>query len=263
MTQWPQTCLYCGAPTQSGACPRCRYRERKPAPVVFTAPAPFPEDNAPPDLNVYFPLGTNQGRNTNQVTIPGVTLSQGSTLIVGAMDTNSVLDPPVTITCTWNGAVPQRVLHFPGNFGPRAVLFERNNVTAGTDDVTVTWTGDPVIGQLNVFATELKLGPAPDNATGVSDGNDDHPTGDIAGTPSQPFEIFVGALATFGTQADLDTATPENCLVGQAQTQSGSSIIELYRIDSSVQSDTHLALTDYNPGIGRPWSMIVADLKIG
>jgi len=169
----------------------------------------------------------------------GVSLNQGSTLIVGAMDTNNAGDPPVTIDCLWGSTVvPQRQLYFPGNFGPRVVLFELNDVVGGIGDLVITWTGDPTIGQINAFATELRLGPSPDNSIGTSDANSNHPLGDISSPMAQASEITIGVLAAFTTSAALAVASPVACNVGQSTASTGSAIIELVRVDSEIHTPT-------------------------
>jgi hypothetical protein len=179
------------------------------------------------------------------------------------MDTNNIGDPAVTIDCLWGvTVVPQRQLYFPGNFGPRVVLFELNNATGGIDDLVITWTGDPVMGQLNAFATELRLGPSPDNSIGNSDANSNHPSGDISGVMVQGAEIFIGVLATFATSSALVGAGAVACTVGQNTASTGSAIIELVRVDSVIHTPTSMGLTNYNGISGALWSMITADFKL-
>lgn len=260
-----------GDPLEKVRCHSCRRTFRfhdallRPNAHLLKGVQPTPPVITP---NVRVPAGTGSGTNTNVITIPAFSLSQGSTLIVAAMDTNTISDPATTVACVWNAQnIPIRLDYFPVNFpgslfGPRLVMFEANNLSAGTSTAVITWTGDPVIGQINAFATELKVGSSPDNSIGTNDASSTTPNADIAGDPVQAQEIFIGSMASFGNATDLANASTNNCSVGQSISQSGSSIIELVRTDSGIQAQTQMGLTNYNPPTGRLWSMIVADFKI-
>jgi hypothetical protein len=222
----------------------------------------------PPDIRIPKGVVTRRSPATPDLTIPNVSLSQGSTLLVGAMDTNDLIsDPPTTVACTWNSqSVPQRLAYLPVNppgssFGPRVILFELNDAPAGSGPISIVWTGDPSIGQLNAFATELRLGPSPDNLTGTNDANDTEPNATLSGSMAQANEVFIGVLAAFGNAADLAMADAVGCNIGQNTASTGSAIIELFRIDSQIHTPTTMALTGYSV-FGRLWSMIVADFKI-
>jgi len=205
MSNWPQTCNYCGAPLQGARCPRCSF-ERKPFGEVVLSGYVEGAGGAVVTPLVYEAIGTDTGSGTSiTLSVMNLTVQAGTLLccyVAAANDGTLAVFPSVT----W-GATPLAQTNPGGNSVILTDTFVLLVSATATANLTIS-LNDPALEAISIIvfrligATQFVQGAHQDN-TGT--GDDDTITTFTAGSNATPNLIAVYNSFDFGPTTDTGT----------------------------------------------------------